>query len=269
MWLWAEKPKSVLRLSQGHLSLLEYCPRRYQHTILQSLSVPPSPDLLAAQQWGDRFHLLMQQREMGLPIDPVLSADQELQTCLQQLKAAAPQLFDTTGETFRQSEHERSLVFQNYWLTGVYDLLRLWPEQAEIVDWKTYLQPRSLQKLQREWQTRLYLYMLAETTAYKPETITMVYWFVRAQEPQSQTPTPQQVRIPYSTAVHHRTQQDLARLTQQLTSFLATGEPFPQIPVGSDKCHDCPFAVRCQRGFARDTATADLPGLDEIVEVPI
>ncbi|MEM0981790.1 MAG: PD-(D/E)XK nuclease family protein, partial [Cyanobacteria bacterium P01_H01_bin.58] len=30
----------MLRLSQGQLTLLEYCPRRFQHTVLESLSVP-------------------------------------------------------------------------------------------------------------------------------------------------------------------------------------------------------------------------------------
>lgn len=231
--------------------------------------MPSSPELLAAQQWGDRFHLLMQQREMGLPIDPVLQADTELQTCLAQLQTQAPQLFDTTGEIFRQSEHERSLIFQNYWLTGVYDLLRLWSDQAEIVDWKTYLQPKSLKYLQQDWQTRLYLYVLAETTHYSPPDISMTYWFVRAENPDTKTQTPQQVRIAYSDAAHRKTQQDLQRLTQTLTDFLATGNPFPQIPPGSEKCDACPFAVRCQRGFAQATAASALPTLDEIAEVPI
>ena len=113
-----------MRLSQGQLTLLEYCPRRFQHSILESLSVPSSPTLLAAQQWGDRFHLLMQQREMGLPIDPVLAHDDELQTCVSRLQAAAPDLFDSTDDSWRQSEHERSFVLNGYWFTVVYDLLR-------------------------------------------------------------------------------------------------------------------------------------------------
>ncbi|MEM1278866.1 MAG: PD-(D/E)XK nuclease family protein [Cyanobacteria bacterium P01_H01_bin.152] len=259
----------MLRLSQGQLSLLEYCPRRYQHTILESLSVPSSPELLTAQQWGDRFHLLMQQREMGLPIDPVLKADTDLQTCLSQLQAQAPQLFDPTGEIFRQSEHERSLAFQDYWLTGVYDLLRLWRNRAEIVDWKTYLRPKSHGYLQRDWQTRLYLYVLAETTAYPPDAIVMTYWFVRATSFDTQTQSPQQVRIAYSKTMHEQTQRDLERLTQKLTELLARGMPLPQISTDGDKCDACPFAVRCQRGLVKETAISALPSLDEIEEVII
>ncbi len=230
--------------------------------------MPSSPELLAAQQWGDRFHLLMQQREMGLPIDPVLQADTELQTCLTQLQAQAPELFDTTGEVFRQSEHERSLIFQNFWLTGVYDLLRLWGDRAEIVDWKTYLQPKSLVHLQRDWQTRLYLYVLAETTDYPPSAISMTYWFVRTVDAQSGKLTPQQVRIPYSAPQHQQTRLDLERLTQRLTDLLAVGIPFPQITDELEKCDRCPFTIRCQRAHTNDLVT-ELTAFEEIPEVVI
>ena len=259
----------MLRLSQGQLSLLEYCPRRYQHTILESLSVPSSPGLLTAQQWGDRFHLLMQQREMGLPIAPVLQADSELQTCLTQLQAQASELFDTAGEVFRQSEHERSLSFQTYWLTGVYDLLRLWGDRAEIVDWKTYLQPKSFAHLQRDWQTRLYLYILAETTDYAPAALAMTYWFVRTVDDQSGKIKPQQVRIPYSDKQHRQTRQDLERLTQQLTDLLAIGMPFPQIASNLEKCDRCPFSIRCQRAKSDTDPAADLMAFADIPEVAI
>jgi hypothetical protein len=259
----------VLRLSQGQLTLLDYCPRRFQHAILESLAVPPSPSLLAARQWGDRFHLLMQQREMGLPIDPVLQHDAELQACLAQLQATAPQLFDTSGEIFRQSEHERSLVFNGYWFTVVYDLLRQWPDQAEIIDWKTYLQPRDRTFLQRDWQTRLYLYVLVETTSYAADQVAMVYWFVRAKTADDHPQAPQQVRMAYSATAHEQTRQQLEHLTNQLTTFLDAGEPFPQVPISSGKCDACPFAIRCQRGADQDAPIANLPPLDLIEEVSI
>lgn len=259
----------MLRLSQGQLTLLDYCPRRFQYTILQGLTVTPSPELLVGQQWGDRFHLLMQQREMGLPIDPVLAQDPELQTCLAHLLAQAPTLFDTTGETFRQSEHSRSLVFQGYWFTVVYDLLRLWGDRAEIIDWKTYLNPRNPAYLNHDWQTRLYLYVLTETTCFQPHQVAMTYWFVRAHDPETQAPTPQQAQIPYSLSAHEHTRQDLERLTQQLTQLLEAGEAFPQRPLGHPNCDTCPFSVRCQRGVGQSLDTMDLPVLEDIDEVPI
>lgn len=259
----------MLRLSQSQLTLLEYCPRRFQHTVLESLSVPSSPELLEAQQWGNRFHLLMQQREMGLPISPVLQADEALKACVHNLEAQAPQLFDQTGEIARNSEQERSLILNGYWFTVVYDLLRQWRDRAEIVDWKTYLRPRKPDFLRKHWQTRLYLYVLAETTPYPPEQIAMTYWFVRAENPETGTQKPQQVNISYSTEQHEKTRQDLTRLTNQLNELLSKGLPFPQIPVGSQKCEDCPFAVRCQRGFVRSQEAPELPSLEEIAEIPI
>jgi CRISPR/Cas system-associated exonuclease Cas4 (RecB family) len=225
--------------------------------------------LLAGQQWGDRFHLLMQQREMGLPIDPLLAQDAELQTCMEQLLEKAPELFDRTGEIFRQSEHERSLIYNGYWITVVYDLLRLWRDRAEIVDWKTYLQPRSLAYLRQDWQTRLYLYVLVETTDFTPEQVAMTYWFVRSTDPNASTPAPQQVRIPYSAERHAATHQDLEKLTHQLTELLVMGTPFPQVPPYSSKCNDCPFAIRCQRGAYQQPEGSDLPDLDAIAEVVI
>lgn len=211
----------------------------------------------------------MQQREMGLPVDPMLVHDTELQACLNQLETKAPQLFDTTGELFRQSEHERSLIFNGYWFTVVYDLLRQWQGRAEIIDWKTYLLPRAQKFLKKDWQTRLYLYVLVETTQYAPEQVAMTYWFVRTRNPKTQSEEPQQVRIAYSGAEHNRTRQDLERLTDLLTAQLKTGEPFTQVPLGNDKCQDCPFAVRCRRGFARASETVELPSWEAIEEIVV
>lgn len=211
----------------------------------------------------------MQQREMGLPIAPVLAEDAELQTCLEQLQSQAPELFNPVKEHFRQSEHGRSLVFNGYWFTVVYDLLRQWRDQAEIIDWKTYLNPKELVYLQQDWQTRLYLYVLVETTPLEPSQVAMVYWFVRARNPNTQALKPQQVHIPYSKAQHTQTQQDLERLTQQLTQLLVTSKPFPQQPLSSPKCDPCPFAIRCQRGDARPTDAVELPSLDAIEEVVV
>ncbi|MEY3333388.1 MAG: hypothetical protein RLZZ176_1688 [Cyanobacteriota bacterium] len=58
----------ILRLSQGHLNLLATCPRKFQHSYLEQLNTPPDPKHEKYQILGSRFHLLMQQREMGLAI---------------------------------------------------------------------------------------------------------------------------------------------------------------------------------------------------------
>ncbi|MEL6502777.1 MAG: PD-(D/E)XK nuclease family protein, partial [Cyanobacteria bacterium J06623_1] len=58
----------LLRLSQGQLNLLETCPRKFQNTYLEQLRPPANPEYEEKQLLGSRFHLLMQQREMGLKI---------------------------------------------------------------------------------------------------------------------------------------------------------------------------------------------------------
>jgi hypothetical protein len=256
----------MLRLSQGQLTLLAYCPRRFQHAVLDGLTVPPSPALLAGQQWGDRFHLLMQQREMGLAIADLLAQEPDLQASFNALQTTAPELF-AGGEIFRQSEHGRSLIFNGHWFTVVYDLLRLWGDRGEIVDWKTYQQPKTLAYLQQDWQTRLYLYVLAETTALPPERLAMTYWFVRTRHPETHALAPQQVRVPYSASRHAQTGQDLQHLTTPLTDWLGQGNPLPQVPETSGKCDPCPFNVRCQRGTYQpsgDTALSDLGAIAEV-----
>ncbi|WP_008319125.1 PD-(D/E)XK nuclease family protein [Leptolyngbya sp. PCC 6406] len=256
-----------MRLSQGHLTLLDYCPRRFQHTVLDSLMVPTNPDLLAGQRWGNRFHLMMQQREMGLPVEPVLAEDPELQAAVTALAAADPSLFEH-HERFRQSEHGRALVLNGYWFTVIYDLLRLWDGQGEIIDWKTYLNPRNLNFLSRDWQTRLYCYVLVETTDLSPDQVTMTYWFVRTRDPVTQEQQPQRVQIPYSAQRHAQTHIDLLRLTDYLTQAMATSNPLPQIPETQvEKCAHCPFMMRCQRGSARGDETPELPPLEAIPEV--
>src|SRR4051794_33122518 len=100
-------PTQLLRLSQGQLNLLEACPRKFQHTYLEQLNTPADPEHEERQTLGSRFHLLMQQREMGLPIDSFLQADTQLQSWMAGFAEAAPEILKPApdDQTFRESEH--------------------------------------------------------------------------------------------------------------------------------------------------------------------
>ena len=173
-------------LTQGHFKQLETCPRKFQHGYLDQLPVHINPELRKTQEWGTRFHQVMQQRELGLSVDPILEADAELAEAVNRMVGTAPELFEAQTNRFRQSEHRRTLAFGDFLLTVVYDLLLLTPEAAQIIDWKTYLKPQKKRQLERDWQTRLYLYVLAETTNYRPDQLTMsltglhMLWFAAA-----------------------------------------------------------------------------------------
>lgn len=267
---------AVMRLSQGQLNLLQTCPRQFQHLYLDHLATPIPLEQQRRMLWGSRFHLLMQQRELGLPIEALMAEDPQLQDCLAALVQAAPEILDpdrTIDIDFRQSEHPRTLEMQGYALTVIYDLLVLTPDRAQILDWKTYGRPSPRVGLAQNWQTRLYLFLLAETTDYAPEQISMTYWFVQVKDPKTGTIAPQSLTFAYDAAQHEQTRQDLSVLLQQLTHWLSgyeQGQPFPQVSPTAGACPDCHFAPRCQR----ESSPAPLPiadplDLDQIAEVSL
>jgi len=215
----------LIRLSQGHLNLLSTCPPRFQQIYLEQLHSLPSPEQQEKQTWGTRFHLLMQQRELGLPLEPLLVAEPELHHSLAALIEAAPEILQASDRDNRAAEHCRTLSFNNYLLTVIYDLLIVDRERAKILDWKTYLQPQNKQKLTNNWQTRLYLYVLAETSDYLPEHISLTYWFVKLPH------QPKSLTFNYTSQQHQQTKQDLtellARLDQWLDDYHNHGISFP------------------------------------------
>lgn len=250
----------MLRLSQRHLKVLETCPRQFEHIYFDRLTQPISPIQQAKTQLGSEFHLLMQQRELGLPIEPILAGSPQLAGWIQSIVTTAPELFKSNPQTWRESEHVRTLEIDNYLFTAIYDLLILQPncpkdrlrQRADIIDWKTYPLPRYKKDLDREWQTRLYLYILAETSAYLPKQINFTYWFIQS------NPQPKSVRIAYTQRQHRQTHADLLALLDQLSSWLdayqASGEHFPQIEASGEACHYCNFAPRCGREQRKESS---------------
>lgn len=261
-----------MRLSQGHLNLLEACPRKFQHVFLDQLGLPVGFDQQAQLNWGSRFHLVMQQQELGLPLI-ASEHDQPLYACVQAFMQAAPELFQAEPQVVRQSEHRRNLALHDYLLTVVYDLLILRDSQAQILDWKTYQKPRQVDALRHHWQTKLYLFVLAETSHYLPEQLSMTYWFVQAAETDTQPPQPQSIHFQYSRAWHAQIRQELTQRLMQLTEWLArykTGEPFPQVTTPEGVCSSCGFALRCLRSpETHEPQPVDIPSLSEIEEIVV
>jgi hypothetical protein len=275
----ADIPEPRLRLSQGQLNLLEACPRKFQHIYLEQLGSPATPEQQAHQAWGSRFHLLMQQRELGLPIDSLMAEDRQMQRCVSSLLAAVPEIVAPVADdsSWRQSEHRRTCSVQGYPITVIYDLLMLEADQARILDWKTYPRPPQQRWLARNWQTRLYPFVLAETSQYLPEQISLTYWFVQdqaeAQFDSSQSLLPQSLTFAYNATLHEQTRQELTQLLKQLTHWLEQyqqGEPFPQVSEAVERCEDCQFSGRCDRHptESENALTTDwFTNIDQIDEV--
>jgi hypothetical protein len=237
-----------IRLSQRHLKILETCPRQFEYTFCDRLTAPMMPDRQGKTQLGSDFHWLMHQRELGLPIEPILDRSPQLKSWMQAMLQTAPELFEADDRAFRDSEHLRTLEIDGYLFTAIYDLVILKPDRADIIDWKTYPLPRYKKDLDREWQTRLYMYLLAETSDYKPQQINFTYWFVQS------SPQPKSVNIGYTLKQHRQTQAELKELLGKLSDWLSADrdrqEPFPQVSESSQLCERCHFSTRCQRQFA-------------------
>lgn len=251
----SKSEKNLLRLAQGQLNSLSLCPRLFQYRHLEQLYSFTNPKQEAKQALGSKFHLLMQQREMGLPIDEILVDDPQLRSWIEDLSEVAPLIFVSNPQVFRESEHYRTWQIDEYLLSVIYDLLILTTDQAQIIDWKTYPEPLSKKRLENSWQTRLYLYVLAETTTYPPEAISMTYWFFQT----GGKPTCATIR--YSHTLHEQIKRELNRLLTKLSGYLAEfnqQKQFPQLPEGSKLCQSCAFASRCDRAatFA-DYVTVD------------
>lgn len=256
-----------MHLSQGALNLLAVCPRKFQHVYLDQFPVPVSPDEQERLTWGEWFHLLMQRRELNLEINapsPLGSElEQQLQQCVDRFINAAPELFQPQLSLLRQSEHRRTLYLQRHLLTVVYDLLILEPDRAQIFDWKTYAHPPEPNCLGQNWQTRLYLFVLAETSSYAPEQISMTYWFIQPDT------TPQSLQFKYSRALHQNTRRELLDLLAQLDQGLEqykVGKAFPQVSVSAGTCGSCTFVGRCQPQYlgSPSEGAPDLAGIEEI-----
>lgn len=269
----------VLRLSQSHLNRLQDCPRWFQTSLIEHRDAPLSPQQQQRLAEGNRFHQLMQQRELGLPIESVLPEGDKLRRWIEDFDHYAPTCITPNPNrdsiTLRDAEHERSLFWHNIlWLVR-YDLLLLSPNQAQILDWKTYRRPRQPQQLQQNWQTRLYPFVLAETSSYPPEAISLIYWFVEGATAESNPESGeahQCWQFNYSSRQHEATRRDLTHIAAQFQQYWAAyqqGQDFPRRGAESGPC-DLPSCFCHRLESPRPSAGDRLhTSLKEIPEVSL
>jgi hypothetical protein len=273
---------AINTISQGHLSVWTTCRRKFQHYFLDELSLPTASDVQSKLDLGTKFHLLIQQKELGLDVTDVAASEANLEKWLLAFETNPP----TTIMGDRLSEHRRTCELHihdhDYVLNAIYDLLivssggthparEAFPQEignrtstdtpvAQIIDWKTHQRPLSLAQLQTNWQTRLYLYILAKTTDFAPEQLSMIYWFAN---------TAKSITINYDRTQFQTTEHDLAEILSQISQAQLEGS-FAQLPVGSNECTRCDFAHRCLRASEADNLEIWLErSLDTYPEVAI
>jgi hypothetical protein len=268
-----------MRLSQSHLSLLETCPRKFQYVHLDQLMAPVSPEEQSRREWGTQFHLVMQQRELGLSPPSSLPPSPAFQAAADALITQLPHVFHPDQAANRFSEHRRILEVssrdgQVFLLSAVYDLLFFEGDRATIFDWKTYQKPRKSTWLAQSWQSRLYPFILVETTELEPNQVAMEYWFIKAGE--GGAIAPESARFPYTADQHKQTGQDLMNLLDTLSQRITQYEqsaPMPKIPESLGRCQDCPFNVLCGRyssranGSPSQSTETEAPNLEALLDI--
>ena len=255
--------QDLIRLSQGHLNLLSTCPPKFQQIYLDGLSSLPDSEHQESMRWGSQFHLLIQQRELGLPVNSLLTTNSELELAFKALIAANPYLQGQSSDTWREAEHSRSINQDNFLLTVIYDLLIAKPDQAIILDWKTYRQPRRMEELKRDWQTRLYLYVLAETSEYSPKEIQMIYWFVGSGKSQP-------IKFDYHQKWHAQNRRDLASLLTNLTNWINNFQQMHTSLPHKINCQlTCPYSQHLCSPQKNDSCQDWIKLIDNIKEITI
>lgn len=255
-----------LLLSRGKLETFLACQRRFQLRYLAQLPWPEAPltaEEAARLQRGQQFHQLLQRHFLGLTVESASLADPDLRAWWRAFRQQPPPL--PHGRLL--PELTLTVPIGDHLLHGRFDLLILGEEagapRAYLFDWKTG-QPQPAASLRREWQTRLYLAMLAESGGslwppgsgeLKPGNITLTYWYAAAPEAS--------VSITYDSVWHQQNWGELQAWAARLETQLTDEEAWPLTPDWS-LCRRCAYQAFCGRQTAGPAVAA--PVEDEAEE---
>lgn len=238
-------PPSVL--TRSALRDFAECPRRFHLRYVDRLPWPNSPPdepTAVSLSRGQQFHRLLERHFLGLPVEESAIGDEVVRGWWSAFLRNGPPL----PEGRRWAEHELTIPAGDFFLNGRFDLLIVTEMDgqpaAQLLDWKTS-RPRPVEHLQRDWQTRLYLAMLAEsgtaltggTRPLVPGNLAMTYWY--ASDPDQ----PRTIR--YNAAAHTENWAEIRDLLARLTEQFNEGAwPLTQ---NLDHCRACAYQVYCGR----------------------
>ena len=236
--------------SQHNLQDYLDCPRRFQLRHLERMAWPAvqSEPILEQErhmQLGELFHRLVQQHQLGLPVETLeesAGSDPNLQTWWQAY-LRHPQ---TELPPLRKPEFTLAAQFAGFRLLAKYDLLAVDPgKRAVIVDWKTNRRRTPTARLRERVQTRLYPFLLALAGAqlngggaWQPDQIEMIYWF---------TAEPDNPQVfPYSEKQYRSDE----KLLRAWIDAIVRSADQPML-MTADQEHQCPlcnYRSFCERG---------------------
>lgn len=248
-----------LLLSRQRLQTFLICRRRFQLRTLRQLPWPDAPvDEKAAESLarGQHFHALVQRHFLGLPVDLAQIEDAALRRWWTLFRRSGPAL--PSGE--QRVETSLTVPVGDHLLTGRFDLVVIGENEAQrpfahVFDWKTGT-PQDEATLRRDWQTRLYLALLAEggtalwdenrPARLAPTDVAVTYWYV--QDPDA----PRTIR--YSEAAHAANWEALTAVVADIDAELARDD----WPLTDDwsHCRVCAYQAYCGRQAAGQAAAA-------------
>jgi len=239
---------SVQLFSYRRLMTYVSCKRQYQLRYESRAAWPEAP---LPEKWqraverGHAFHRAAQRHLLGLqvsaPADP-LTGDRQVRLWWERFLEWEPNL--PPGR--RLPELSLTVPLGEHLLTGRFDLLILGEQSIHIFDWKTEQRPRGREQLAEDWQTVIYLALLAEGAGalagnlgrIAPEQVHLTYWFAR--DPANP------VTFQYSAAAHQDSWNRLEQLADEITSTAST---YTSRPLTDDRrtCGRCLYQVLCNR----------------------
>ena len=251
----------ALTLSRSNLSAFITCRRRFQLQTLERLAWPDlALDLRqrATVEQGQNFHRILERFFSGLAVDESEIPDQQLRDWWQRFEQRGPVL----PEGRRLPEIRLTVPAGSHYLIGRFDLViienRDAVTHAHIFDWKTS-RPRSVSELQSDWQTRLYLAMIAQSGSALLEDgnrleaghVTLTYWYTN--DPNTSR------HINYSQSQHEQNWSEICAIIDEIDGCLQ-GDQWP-LTANWSHCRKCPYQAYCGRWEAgrHETIIADGP----------
>jgi hypothetical protein len=236
------------QFSQSNLQDYTDCPQRFLLRHLLKIAWPaleaePVLENELAMQRGAQFHSLVQQQQLGIPVDclTALAQEEALSRWWLAYLSALPALMK--GERF--PEISLSAPLMQYRLLAKYDLLVVLPEgRVAIYDWKTSAKKTRRQSLLGRMQTRVYPYLLVQASAglnqgtpFRPDQVEMIYWFTEA-------PAEPEV-IAYTAEQYQKDGEYLESLAGQIAGL--EQDDFA-MTLTQERCSFCTYRSLCARG---------------------
>lgn len=238
----------MVRLTQAKINTWLTCKRRFQLQYFDCFKWPREPyqaGAVDAMEAGEIFHMLVAvYLNMGgdFSVDDFV-LEPQIQTWWEAFLAFEP--VKTTSDTLLKVESSFEVALNDALsINGRVDCLRLTQDSIEIFDWKTG-RPRSKSDLENDWQTRLYLALIAESRGYLGKAdlpldqISITYWYPREPE--------KSVKINYSEQWHAENWGYLRLLGELISAELQVEHEIWPLTSNLSSCTKCAYSPICGR----------------------